>query len=140
MGLLLAPFRAKNVNAEAYDYKMKFWKDMIKRYCGQDQRATISIKVLKEVFKRDNTSPYCLQEVFDELLREKTIVPKSQFLEEKEATWSGWAVKKLVKQPLSWGFGKIKDKLWIAEDPESCEYIVQSVVVVSYLSNLSFIR
>lgn len=135
MGLLLAPFRAKNVNAEAYDYKMKFWKDMIMRYCGTDQRATISINVLKEAFTRNHTSPYCLHEVVEELIREKVIVPKSQFLEEKEATWSGWAVKKLVKQPLSWGLGKIKEKLWITtEDPERCEYVVQNVVLVWFFN------
>lgn len=52
---------------------------------------------------------------------------KSQFMAPPK-TFAGWATNMLVVKPLSWGFGKIKEKLIGSVEEESKEFVVNSAV------------
>lgn len=121
-------FRPKELNPEHYEQKMQFWKDMIEGYCDYKGSSTVTISELKEVFRRKGTSPYCLQTVFDQMTQEAKLINKQSFMEVPEKTWSGWALS-MVTKPLSWGFGKLKEKLISASD-DNTSFIVKSAVIV----------
>ncbi|XP_058464384.1 charged multivesicular body protein 7 [Malaya genurostris] len=128
MGVLLAEFRVRSVNPENYDSKMKFWKEMIHRYCDHKGSGVVSISELKKVFKRKGTSPYCLQDVFDDMVREKQLQDREQFRMESQNSWTNWAVDALIRKPIGWGFGMIKDKLIGTSYDESNEFVCIEIV------------
>lgn len=140
-------FRPRDVNPEQYDQKMQFWKNMIINYCGLNQllfsiiqyfdlenileykgSPIVSIVELKSVFKRNGTSPRCLQDVFNSMAAESDLQSKVEFMNTPKG-WAGWAKSVLVVKPLSWGFGVIKDKLVGTATAEDSEFVVQSAVV-----------
>jgi charged multivesicular body protein 7 len=48
MGMLLAEFRVKSLNPENYEAKMKFWREMICKYClEQKQSSNVTLNELK---------------------------------------------------------------------------------------------
>ncbi|XP_058832436.1 charged multivesicular body protein 7 [Topomyia yanbarensis] len=129
MGVLLAEFRVRSVNPENYDSKMKFWKEMIRNYCNHKGSALVSIIELKQVFKRKGTSPYCLQVVFDDMIREKQLLSSEQFRKESQESWTGWAVDVFIRKPVGWGFGVVKDKLIGSSQDENAEFVCLEVVM-----------
>ncbi|XP_065087603.1 charged multivesicular body protein 7 [Ochlerotatus camptorhynchus] len=128
MGVLLTEFRTRTVNPENYDSKMRFWKELIVKYCGHEGSGSVSITELKRVFKRKGTSPYCLSTVFEDMMKEGQLVAKVEFLKMPQETWSGWAVDVMVKRPFGWGFGKVKEKLVGNVQDESAEFICMEVI------------
>lgn len=132
---LFAPFRVKSVNPVNYETKMKFWKNLIKEYCEVKGSASVTINELRDTLQRNGKKPHCLSTVFEEQSNEASIKRKSEFMEPPQLTWSGWAIDKLVKVPLKWGFNKVKERaLPTASDAkqlESTEFIVLEVVKVS---------
>lgn len=76
--------------------------------------------------------------IFIFFFREGTIKIKSNFeqmMTQNNSNWSTWAVNTLVKSPLSWGVGRIKESILsptIAVDEKS-EYIILQLVEVIYL-------
>ena len=127
MSVLLNTFRPRNVNPEHYDQKMKFWKEMIENYCEYKGSSRCTIQELKTVFKRNGTSPYCLQDVFNEMISEGNLVNKDEFMREQKTGWGSWAVDSLVVRPLSWGLGKIKEKL-VTNVQDDQSFVVLSAV------------
>lgn len=130
MGVLLSEFRVRSINPENYDSKMKFWKEMIRNYCEHKGCGAVSIVELKRVFKRKGTIPYCLQTVFEEMLREGQLVGMGDFQRPVQDSWGGWAVDLLVKRPLGWGFGKVKEKIVGGGVDEGAEFVCTEVVKV----------
>jgi charged multivesicular body protein 7 len=128
MGAYMYNFRPKQLNPEYYEQKMKFWKDMMEHYCDYKGSATVTISELMEVFRRKGTSPHCLQTVFDQMTQEANLINKQSFMEVPEKTWSGWALK-VVTTPLSWGLGKLKEKL-ISTSDDNTSFVVKSAVIV----------
>lgn len=111
---LFAQFREKNVNPINYETKMKFWKNLVHEYCKLKASPTISLAELRTAFQRTSKTnqekkPYCLDTVLAELMTEGLAKTKSQYMEPPLLTWSGWAVHKLVKVPLSWSLNKVKE-------------------------------
>lgn len=128
MSVYLSEFRPRQVNEEHYDQKMKFWKQMIENFCEYKGSAGFTIEELKTNFKRNGTAPYCLQTVINDMLFEKNLVPKDDFMQ-KPKSWTGWAVDSLVIKPLSWSLSKVKEKLVASPaDAESKVFIVKSVL------------
>uniref|UniRef100_A0A1Q3F7D4 Putative m protein type n=1 Tax=Culex tarsalis TaxID=7177 RepID=A0A1Q3F7D4_CULTA len=128
MGVLLSEFRVRTINPENYDSKMKFWKEMIRNYCEHKGSGAVSIVELKRVFKRKGTIPYCLQTVFEDMLREGQLVGRGNFQRPVQDSWGGWAVDLLVKRPLGWGFGKVKEKVVGNAVDEGAEFVCTEVV------------
>jgi charged multivesicular body protein 7 len=128
MSSYLSEFRPRDVNANHYDRKMEFWKQMIENYCDWKGSATFSIEELKINFKRNGTVPYCLQSVINQMSSEGNLVGKVEFME-KPKSWTGWAVDSLLVKPIGWGFSKVKERIITSpSDNEQKVFIVKSVV------------
>lgn len=147
MSSMMYTFRPRDVNPEHYDQKMQFWKDLIECYCEYKGMKflkrflthltsyfiatgapTISINELKDVFKRKGTSPYCLQDVLNQMLYEGNLQEKNAFMEQPKATWGSWMVDSLIYKPASWGFSKIKEKIIGTSKSADTLFIVKSSV------------
>ena len=139
MSVMLNTFRPKQVNEEHYNQKMKFWKNLIENYCEYKGSSTVNIEELKQVFKRKGTVPYCLQEVFRQMSAEGILVEKSQFMSAPQS-YTSWAVSSLLVKPLSWGFGKVKEKIVGATEDEQTIFVVKSAVRVQGRILLDHIR
>lgn len=134
MNNLFSEFRDRSVNVVNYETKMKFWKNLIQEYCIIKGNPTISLGELRTAFQRKGKKPYCLNTVLGELLADGSIKPKSQFMEAPLLSWAGWAVNKLVKAPLRWGFDKVKERVVSTTNNGNCdegmEYIIIEVAKV----------
>lgn len=128
MSVMLNTFRPRQVNPEHYDQKMKFWKAMIEDYCDYKGSSRVSIQELKKVFVRNGTVPYCLQDVFDEMQLEGNLVSKDEFMQLPKSLTS-WAIDSLLVKPLSWGFGKIKEKIVSNTQDEQTQFVVKSAAI-----------
>lgn len=107
MGILLAEFRPRQLNAASYDAKMKFWKDLILSFCNASGSSVISISMLKERFRRKGTVPYCLHAVFVDMLTKGELCREGQFKAQQHTGTFGlnlWTAKQLIKAPLLWGY------------------------------------
>lgn len=107
MGILLAEFRPRQLNAASYDAKMKFWKDLIHSFCKASGSSVISISGLKEQFRRKGTVPYCLQTVLLDMLAKRELCKEGQLKVEQHTGPFGfnlWTAKQLIKAPLLWGY------------------------------------
>lgn len=129
MDNLFAPFRDKSVNPVNYETKMKFWKNLIIEYSTLKGNPTISLDELRIAFQRKGKKPYCLNTVLDELLTDGTVKPKSQFMEAPLLSWAGWAVNKLVKAPLRWGFDRVKERVISTQNNGNCDESTEYVVI-----------
>ncbi|CRL04766.1 CLUMA_CG017826, isoform A [Clunio marinus] len=125
----LYKFRPREVNAENYDQKMRFWKEMIENYCEYKGSADVTIQELKRVFKRKGTVPYCLSDVLNSMSTENSVMAKDDFMSEQKSLAS-WAVNSLIVKPMSWGFGKIKETL-IGSNAinEETTFVVKSALI-----------
>uniref|UniRef100_A0A182SNA2 Charged multivesicular body protein 7 n=1 Tax=Anopheles maculatus TaxID=74869 RepID=A0A182SNA2_9DIPT len=132
MGILLAEFRPRQLNAESYDAKMKFWKDLIVSYCKASGSSLISIEMLKEKFRRNGTVPYCLHTVFEDMLKKGEIRKASQFNAQQRSGTFGFNLRtatKLIQAPLSWGYeAVIGSVIGSANMNENENFIVMAVV------------
>lgn len=128
MSAMMYTFRPRDVNPEHYEQKMHFWKDLIESYCEYKGTPTITINELKDVFKRKGTSPYCLQEILNQMAYEGNLQDKSSFMEQPKTSWGSWMVDSLIYKPASWGFGKIKEKITGSSSNPDTIYIVKSSV------------
>ncbi|XP_052896748.1 charged multivesicular body protein 7 [Anopheles moucheti] len=107
MGILLAEFRPRELNAASYDAKMKFWKDLIYSFCNTSGSSLVSISALKEQFRRKGTVPYCLHVVLADMLAKGELCKESQLKVQQHTGTFGfnlWTAKQLVKAPLLWGY------------------------------------
>lgn len=139
MSVLLNTFRPRQVNEEHYNRKMKFWKEIISDYCDYKGSAKVSIAELKEVFKRNGTAPYCLQEVFDDMQREGNLINKDAFMEQPKSL-TGWAINSLLVKPLSWGFNQVKARIVSTSQDESTQFVVKSALSAQSKTLLEHIR
>lgn len=139
MSVLLNTFRPRQVNPEHYDQKMKFWKEMIENYCDYKGSAKCTITELRAVFKRNGTVPYCLQDVFNEMISEGNLVNKVEFMREVKTGWGSWAVDSLVVRPLGWGLSKLKEKL-VSNVKDDDSFVVMSAVKNQAMILLEHIR
>src|SRR5690349_10644961 len=128
MSVLLNTFRPRQVNEEHYDQKMKFWKEMIESYCEYKGSPKFTIQELKSAFKRKGTQPYCLQDVFSQMMTEGNLMNKQEFMQQPKSI-AGWAVNSLLVKPLSWGFGKLKEKLITPTQDEQTEFVLKPVLI-----------
>lgn len=127
MSVMLNNFRPRDVNQEHYDQKMRFWRDMIENYCEYKESSQCSIQELKKAFTRKGTQPYCLQEVLNHMIADGSVTNKNEFMKQPKSL-AGWAVDSLLVKPLSWGFGKIKEKLISNAPDEESAFVVKRAV------------
>lgn len=144
MANLFAPFRAKSVNPVNWESKMTFWKNLIKEYCVAKGSALVSIQELRNSLQRNGHKPHCLDTVVDHLLNEGVAQRKEQFMQPPQHSWSGWAMHKLVKAPLQWGFDRVKERIVTtngsADDGERMQFIVTEVAKVSHDDDKSAVQ
>jgi len=70
LNLLFSPFRAKALNPEHYEEKLKFWTRVIEEYVTNFGKLSFSIVDLQTAFKTvDGRRPACLVEVINHMLR-----------------------------------------------------------------------
>jgi charged multivesicular body protein 7 len=127
MSVMLNTFRPKQVNEEHYNQKMKFWIEMVENYCEYKGSANVSIEELKTVFKRKGTVPYCLQDVLRQMSADGNIVEKEEFMAPPKSL-AGWAVNSLLVKPLSWGIGKLKERIVGGVEDEQTVFVVKNAV------------
>lgn len=68
MNVLFAPFRSKSINPTDWESKMKFWEQLIDRWCKHHKCPVISQAELINQFQRNGKVPTCLSNVVDHLL------------------------------------------------------------------------
>jgi charged multivesicular body protein 7 len=108
-------FRPKELNPENYNAKMKFWIDLILSYCQHKGSSSLTISELKEAFKRNGSSPYCLKEVITVMLNEQKIVDKNSFMQPATSNFT-------------WFFNKVKEKVFSSQTIDDNKiFIAQSV-------------
>ncbi|XP_016955734.1 charged multivesicular body protein 7 [Drosophila biarmipes] len=118
MQVQFAMFRSRDLDAEDYDAKMKFWKDLIAKYLKFCGRPVFRLRDLQLQFMRGDQLPACLDTVITELQHTKQIRSRSEFEQDPANSWSGWLVNSLVKRPLSWSWTKLKHSV-VGEDLEA---------------------
>jgi charged multivesicular body protein 7 len=111
MSVMMYVFRPREVNPEHYDQKMRFWIEMIENYCEYKGSSSFSVQELKDVFKRKGTSPYCLEDVINQMMMEGKALDKVNFMSNQKQTWGQWGLDMLVYKPVSWTFNKLKEKV-----------------------------
>ncbi|XP_050433869.1 charged multivesicular body protein 7 [Adelges cooleyi] len=131
--VLMSPFKNREVNEVNYDNKMRFWKDAILTESNRRHRCSFSINDLKTWFVYKGRSPVCLLNVLEDMFRENTIKSKSEFEQiqnQNNSTWSNWAVNTLVKNPLSWSVGLVKQSIISPTRPvdDNIEYVSLQLV------------
>lgn len=127
MSVMLNTFRPKQVNEEHFNQKMKFWTEMIENYCEYKGTATVTIDELKRAFKRKGTSPYCLQDVLHQMSINANLIEKQELMAPPKSL-TGWAVNSLLVKPLSWGIGKLKEKVVGNVEDEQTVFVVKSAL------------
>lgn len=105
MSYLMAPFRLRTLNPYGYDGKMKFWKELIKKYCEISKGcAVVSLLELNSVFIRADKKTHCIRDVLDDMLKNGEIIDEYSFLNEDNKSWADWAF-----DLTAWGINKLKD-------------------------------
>lgn len=132
MDVLFAPFRPRDLNPLNFDNKMKFWKQLIQKYCDQKGSAAISLAELRTAFKRANKRPYALEAVLDEMRLKAELQPIQEYAKPPQHTWRGWAKEHLTRA-MVWPVLAVKAKLWQPGDEQKNEsqYVVLDAVKVS---------
>lgn len=69
MNVLFSPFRKRELNPVDYDSKMKFWNNIIEKWCVENNHCVLTLTTLRTAFKRKGRTPSCLTTVVEELLR-----------------------------------------------------------------------
>ncbi|VVC42264.1 Hypothetical protein CINCED_3A010081 [Cinara cedri] len=133
LAVLMGPFKNREVNEVNYDNKMKFWKNAIIAECSRRHRCLFSVGELKTWFVFKGRSPVCLLVVVEDMFREGTIKSRSNFEQmtsENNSAWSTWAMNTLVKSPLSWSVGRIKESILSPTTvvDEISEYVILHLV------------
>lgn len=119
MDVLFSPFRPRKVNPENYDGKLKFWKDMIVRFCNEKGSPCVCQRELKWAFRRKDKLPCAVETVMADLVASKTLRPQSDFINDPQNTWSGWLVNSFVRKPLQWGLPRFQ----APTEPQDVQYI-----------------
>lgn len=130
MGVLLAEFRPRQLNATSYDAKMKFWKDLIHSFCNATGSSVISISMLKEQFRRKGTVPYCLHTVFVDMLTKEELCREGQLKVQQTGAFglNLWTAKQLIKAPLLWGYEVVLGSvIGSAQLNENEDFIVMAI-------------
>lgn len=126
MDVLFSPFRPRKVNPENYDGKLKFWKDMIVRFCNEKGSPCVCQRELKWAFRRKDKLPCAVETVVADLVASKTLRPQSDFINDPQNTWSGWLVNSFVRKPLQWGLPRFQ----APTEPQDVQYIHLDVLQV----------
>lgn len=124
MNVLFAPLRSKELNPEAWTSKIKFWTDLIEKWCRKNNKCSVNLEELKTLFRRSGKSPYCLAEVLQEGVQSGVLVEQGRYLQtlrQAQASWGGW-VKGLGVQALQ----SLGDRL-IGGSIEKAKLLVPSV-------------
>ncbi|XP_050544556.1 charged multivesicular body protein 7 [Daktulosphaira vitifoliae] len=120
LAVLMSPFKNREVNEVNYDSKMKFWKEAIIAESIRRHKCSYSASELKTWFVYQGRTPMCLLNVIEDMYRDGTIKSKTEFQQmqnQTQCSWSNWAVNTLVKNPLSWSVGKVKNSLVSSSKP-----------------------
>ena len=62
------PDDSRTANQVAYDEKMMFWKDAIRRWCFTNRQASFSIGQMQSNFERNGRLPQCLHTVIEQMI------------------------------------------------------------------------
>lgn len=111
MSVLFAPFRSRSLNPLNFDTKLRFWTDLIAKYCQHKGNASCTIAELRDAFRRHSKAPYALDTVLEHLQSTGQTQTAAAFLVEPQHTWSGWAQKRLTAA-LTWPVHKVAASLW----------------------------
>lgn len=128
MSVLLDDFRPRALMPEHYDSKQRFWEELIEAYCYQKGDSKVSLKELKSAFSRKGIKPFCLSDVLENMVSSGNLVDKHDFMQKPADSLTGWAFSSLVVKPLSWGLGKLKEKVVSNQKDESNIFVVKSAV------------
>jgi len=137
MDVLFAPLRSKQLNPEAWTNKIKFWTDLIEKWCKHNKKCSVNLEELKNAFERAGKSPYCLTEVLQEAVQSGDLVEHNRHLanlRQAQASWGGW-VKGLGVQALQSVGGRL-----FGGSIEKAKLIVPSAAEVLAKDLLSMLR
>lgn len=109
-----------------YNRQMTFWKEIIEQYCLIKGSSSFTINELKDVFRRKGTSPYCLNDVVNQMITEGNVQDKGSFMSPTKS-WSQWSLSLLVA-PMFWTFNKLKEKVIGSSDAAEKAFISNTAV------------
>lgn len=82
-------------NPESYEAKMKFWTQAIEKW--MDSNKTYKFKISDLNFQANSRRPLCLEDVIEEMLTNKKLIEKEEFIKSlNDSSWSDFTWK-LVK-------------------------------------------
>lgn len=83
---------------------------------------------LRIAFNRKGNVPRCLETVMAEMIQVGDLRTRTQFNENPQSSsWTAWTLG-LLKRPILWSVGKVKDRI-ISQDSNELPYIVIEVVM-----------
>lgn len=126
MSEMMYHFRPKQLNPTQYNGKMTFWKGMIENYCHYKGSSSFTIEELKDAFRRKGTSPYCLNDVVNQMISEGNVQDKDSFMSPTKS-WTQWSIG-LLATPMTWTFSKLKEKVFGSSDDAEISFISKSAV------------
>ncbi|KAF6021939.1 hypothetical protein EB796_019752 [Bugula neritina] len=162
MNFLFQPFRDKAANTQAYDPKIKFWKDLIKDVVKSDLLLTnenvgkedfyfnlvsqVTVGDLCKVFTRKGVQPKCLDTVISELKREHVLTNSEIYNSEmterisrQKAGWATWSYRVLVHPLIERTLSAVRPKPKSSYSQDNC-YVINDNVKVNALSLLQKLR
>ena len=93
MRVMFAPMRNKELNPESFNSKIKFWTELIHKWCTVHNRCSFTLGQLEKDFQRDGSTPHCLADVLGEALKSGKIVDTKRFTSNlvPQESWGSWA-------------------------------------------------
>uniref|UniRef100_T1J0Y3 Charged multivesicular body protein 7 n=1 Tax=Strigamia maritima TaxID=126957 RepID=T1J0Y3_STRMM len=119
MNVLFSEFRAKDVNPQAWDGKMDFWRNVICSWCRAKNKVSFTESELRSDFERNGQYPQGLQTVINESLRLRDVVKTNDFGNLVDGNgWLSWGVNIFIKKPLVWSLSTLANTVNKRETPE----------------------
>ncbi|KAL6077061.1 Charged multivesicular body protein 7 [Balamuthia mandrillaris] len=129
---------------EAWDDLLHFWESALYAYLRHHKQLVFSTDQVKRAFKRNNVVPQSLEQVVAELMAQKKMVTKEDFMTRQG--WLAW-MGSLVLGPLRWGWSsktaqvelvclrllqELAESLWDTHHASSC-FAIDHVVPLKEL-------
>ncbi|KAH7717176.1 Protein T24B8.2 [Aphelenchoides avenae] len=97
-GLMSLP-KARQVNPTNYDRVMRFWQEVIADYCRYEKKCVVSLRELKDKFRRGHLLPSPLQAAIEDMHRSQ-LIRTSEEIQQRNQGWMQWGAS--FFKPTSW--------------------------------------
>jgi len=94
VNVLYAPFRARTLNPESYEAKLRFWTETIEKWLEHENTFKFKTCDLANILQANSRKPLCLADVIQEMKDgKKVIVESKEFVKGFQESWT-WKMLK----------------------------------------------